>query len=253
MIMIKKITDRYTQNPNSNIGKLISIFEEELQEFQVTNGKIKHYQDIDNAVGKVLDNYGNEVGQPRYGADDDLYRLLIKTKDKANFSEGDIETINEIMSIVMGNDYIGLKESWTSNVYDHEPAAIELYLSENASMIPSPWINRVVQDGVRIYWMIKAERESLVLTSRDYSFDIPYKICNTFQTAGMPGGLSRSPLDIQENAYGFDVYYPICNTFNTSQISVEEEQINVMLTEEYRNNDVLYKRAGEVYVGEGEI
>ncbi|KAB8126897.1 phage tail protein I [Gracilibacillus oryzae] len=96
-------------------------------------------------------------------------------------------------------------------------------------------------------------KESLVLNTHLYNFPIEYRICNKFQTANKPGALANTSVQVDNQSYGFDVYYPICNTFNTSQISVEEEQINVMLAEEYQNNDVLYKRVGEVYVGEGEI
>lgn len=121
---IGKITSRYTQNPDSNIGRVIKVITEEMQELIDTNMMIVEYQDIDKAVGRALDRYGWDVGQPRAGMDDESYRFMIKTKDQANFSNGDIETINEMMDNLLGDSYLGLRETWAG--YSNEPAAIVL-------------------------------------------------------------------------------------------------------------------------------
>lgn len=96
-------------------------------------------------------------------------------------------------------------------------------------------------------------KETILLNYRGYDFPVEYRITNTFHTADVGGGLGKAPIELQEKAYAVDVLYPITNTFNTSAITVEDEQINVMLTEEYRNNDILYKRVGDTHAGEGVI
>lgn len=121
---IGKITSRYTQNPDSNIGRIIKVITDEMQELTDTNMMIVEYQDIDKTVGRPLDRYGWDVGQPRAGMDDESYRFMIKTKDRANFSNGDIETINEMMDNLLGDSYLGLRETWAG--YSNEPAAIVL-------------------------------------------------------------------------------------------------------------------------------
>lgn len=52
---------------------------------------------IDEAVGEQLDEIGDDIHQPRYGANDDTYRFILKTKLLAAHSGG---TINDIINIV---------------------------------------------------------------------------------------------------------------------------------------------------------
>ncbi|KAA0944064.1 DUF2313 domain-containing protein [Sporosarcina sp. ANT_H38] len=114
-------------------------------------------------------------------------------------------------------------------------------------------LERIIPLNIDISTAILLASEYLVFYSRVYHFDVPYKICNTFHTAEIEGGIARIPITIQDKTYAFDVLYPICNTFVTAAIAVENEEINVTLASEYRNNDILYKRAGTIYAGEGDI
>lgn len=93
----------------------------------------------------------------------------------------------------------------------------------------------------------------VVLGLTAYDFPVPYPITNTFRTADVKGGLAKMPYILREKAYAFEALYPITNTFFTSPIAYENVVNNVVLTEEYRNNDILYKRAGTIYAGEGDI
>ncbi|SFP19162.1 hypothetical protein [Salibacterium halotolerans] len=187
--MLSWITDRYTKRPDSNIAKLMAVVGEEIQEKLFdTRDAIVYYQDIDNAEGKVLDRFGQDVGQQRNGMDDQSYRYMIKTKDSANFSNGDIETINEIMDNLLGDAYKGLAECWRYEKYDNEPAALVL-LYETDIFTPQlkfdgtakfdgtylfsgnkggqfataaienvrTSIRRIVQDGIRIYFGVPIE------------------------------------------------------------------------------------------------
>lgn len=213
---IRRITDRYTKDPNSNIGKLISMIEEEVNEtlFQ-TNDRIVYYQDIENAEGAILDDYGRDVGQPRLSMDDESYLFMIITKDQADFSRGDIETINEMMDLLLSGDYIGLKETWTTDLYQ-EYAGIVLYYNSDrffprlrfdgtakfdGSYIfqgnrPGEFeteshdymkmaIGRIVEKGVKIYYAVpiefyvsaykKYDWHNLWKFSREYSVQTEYQ------------------------------------------------------------------------------
>lgn len=111
---------------------------------------INNSRNIDKARGKTLDKLGSNVGQFRLGEDDDLYRLLIRTRIIANLSIGDIPTINKIMSILVKDIFLGIKETWFYEKHRNEPAAIVLQLSEIWSNIPLEIINRIKAAGVRV-------------------------------------------------------------------------------------------------------
>ncbi|WP_411503488.1 hypothetical protein [Brevibacillus centrosporus] len=126
---LKRLTSNYQKSTSGNIGKLFSIVSLQVEEVRRTLEKIEQYRDIDLAVGASLDRIGRNVGQPRGSSTDIDYRKLIKTKIKANLSAGDIETINEVMEVLMGEAFLGARETWYLSSYDYEPAAIALRFS----------------------------------------------------------------------------------------------------------------------------
>ncbi len=126
MKLVKRLTDNYKKNPESNIGKLLSIIDFELDRLKDTYKLIDSYRAIDNATGETLDNIGKNVLQERGGMDDITYRLFLKTKIRANLSGGQIETINDIMTVILGDNYLGLREVWDNSTYSNEPAAFEI-------------------------------------------------------------------------------------------------------------------------------
>ncbi|VFB17188.1 Protein of uncharacterised function (DUF2612) [Urinicoccus massiliensis] len=111
---------------------------------------IKNSRDIDQATGETLDRLGENVGQFRLGEEDDLYRLLIKTRVIANMSIGDIPTINYVMSVLLKEVFLGLEETWPYEDYLREPAAIKLKLGPLAGSIPYEIIDRIKAAGVRV-------------------------------------------------------------------------------------------------------
>lgn len=111
---------------------------------------IEASRNIDKAQGKSLDLLGANVGQFRIDEDDELYRLLIKTRIIANLSIGDIPTINEVMSVLVKEIYLGLQEAWPLDEHFNEPAAIILHLGPLAKRIPYEIIDRIKAAGVRV-------------------------------------------------------------------------------------------------------
>ncbi len=126
MKLVKRLTDNYKKNPESNIGKLLSIIDYELSRLEETFKTIDSYRAIDNATGATLDNIGKNVLQDRGGMDDITYRLFLKTKIRANLSGGQISTINQILSVVMEDNFLYLREIWDNALYSNEPSAIEI-------------------------------------------------------------------------------------------------------------------------------
>ncbi|MEK3824421.1 hypothetical protein [Paenibacillus sp. FSL K6-1558] len=125
--LIRKLTDVYAKNPNSNIGKLLRIISESISEVKEGFEKIERWRDIDEAKGTTLDQIGANVGQKRGAASDDVYRILIKSKIARNLSKGDVNTIIRVIALAVGADYSDIKITAKFNdPLEPEPAAISL-------------------------------------------------------------------------------------------------------------------------------
>lgn len=126
MKLIKRFTSNYDRTSDSNLSKLMAVFDTELDELKRCLLKIEEYREIDKATGQTLDNIGKNVLMPRGAMDDIIYRLYLKTKIKANLSGGQIRTLNEILDVLLEDHFLGLREVWNNQSYDYEPAAIEI-------------------------------------------------------------------------------------------------------------------------------
>ena len=152
--MLRRITDNYSKDPDSNVGKLLNIAATEIEKLEETADKIRLWRDIDHAEGETLDRIGYNVQQWRGQATDPVYRILIKSKIARNLSDGSINTIIEVLAITLDTDpeNIAVKELWDEN----EPAAIQVDVPTEAlneagfSLIQFGRLaNRIVAAGVR--------------------------------------------------------------------------------------------------------
>lgn len=157
--ILDKFQDYFRKDPNSNIGKLMTIFAEQLQDLELTNQRIREWKDIDKAEGAALDEIGVELNQPRGAATDEIYRVLLKSKNARNLSTGDINTIIRVLSMALDAEpsEIQIKEQWNDPV-DPQPAAISLIqlplrkLNE-VGMSPKQFVQivqKTVAAGVRV-------------------------------------------------------------------------------------------------------
>lgn len=151
--IVKRFADYFDKSPDSNISKLMSIFATEAQEVKATNDRIRHWRNIDNAEGVGLDLIGQNVNQPRGVANDEVYRILLKSKIARNLSDGTIDTIIQVLSIALSVEpkLIKIKEKW-DDPEEPEPAAIrviELPLTKlnEAGLDPTNFV-RIVQQTV---------------------------------------------------------------------------------------------------------
>lgn len=125
--MLRLLTDNYNKSPQSNIGKLLSIINDQLNDLLQTLDTMEKWRDIDLAEGTTLDGIGQNVAQPRGAASDQVYRILIKTKIARNLSRGDINTVIRVIALAVKAEYseIEIKEKYTETL-EPEPAAISL-------------------------------------------------------------------------------------------------------------------------------
>ncbi len=164
--MLGKLTDVFTKKPSSNIGKLLSVAASQIDEIRDTLTTIDDWKDIDQAKGKGLDRIGEDIVREYRGdLTDEEYRMRIKTKIQANLSKGDIETINEITRVFLGDALIGTRELWSieDDIFDKEPAAV-LISTEEHTPFPVGVIGRVVAGGVNIYWHVVFKTSHISIT-----------------------------------------------------------------------------------------
>ena len=155
--MLRRLTDNYSKDPDSNVGKLLNIAATEIEGLEETTDKIRLWRDIDHAEGETLDRIGYNVQQWRGQATDPIYRILIKSKIARNLSDGSVNTIIEVLAITLDVEYdqIQVRELWDDTV-DPEPAAIFVDvpaepLNEIGFSITQfgRLVNRIVAAGVR--------------------------------------------------------------------------------------------------------
>ena len=132
--MLYALTSAYTRKDyeneqndkplETNIGKLLSLFAWGLDLIHEQADKVKLWDDLNNARGAVLDRYGANFGVKRGGANDALYRLLIRVKMIAQLSGGDEDTIIKAAAELLGVEYTDLKSD------DVFPAKKFLYVDQ---------------------------------------------------------------------------------------------------------------------------
>lgn len=107
-------TDHFRKDKDSNLYKLISLFSDELQLIKETNTLMVEWRDIDKAKGKTLDLIGSNLNQARGVANDEVYRILLKSKIARNLSDGTVDTIINVIATALSAETkeIKIKESW---------------------------------------------------------------------------------------------------------------------------------------------
>lgn len=78
--MLSMIPDAFAKTKETNFGKLFIILSEQVNGVTQTVEKIENWRSIDEAKGIVLDKIGADLEQYRGMADDEIYRLLIKSR-----------------------------------------------------------------------------------------------------------------------------------------------------------------------------
>lgn len=96
--------------------------------------KMYYERAVNSAVGAQLDIVGEIVGQPRYGWDDDAYRVLIVGKIGANISKGTPEELISIFKMLM--------KCTRAHYYPYYPA--EVYIIGNFAPVD---VEQLLTDG----------------------------------------------------------------------------------------------------------
>lgn len=142
--MARRLPDIYDKSDNSNVNKLFRILSSEIENVNDALAQIKDWRDVDQMEGEALDRLGEMLSVDRQGRGDLLYRRMIKLQIIINQSAGDIETLNSVAGVLLGDPFIGIDENWQD-----EPASFfvvynyfELYqqiVSELQDYEDDPW------------------------------------------------------------------------------------------------------------------
>ncbi|WP_102271314.1 putative phage tail protein [Cytobacillus massiliigabonensis] len=95
----------------------------------------------------------------------------------------------------------------------------EIPLSENISFNTSEIQEAVneVKPAHLAFDLVGSIREGIVLTESAYTFEVPYRICDTFRTDDAQGIADRVEAKLGVQEYNFAVNYPICGEFYASE------------------------------------
>lgn len=96
--MLKMLTDALTKNPESNIGKILFVFNQQYEDIQNTLQTMQEWINVDKAEGKELDAIGADINQPRGLANDAQYRMMIRSKRARAQSDGTWNAIINTMA-----------------------------------------------------------------------------------------------------------------------------------------------------------
>ena len=154
--LLQHLPYRDSKEPDSNNYKIYRLLAEVIGTIQEHQQQIQDTRNIDNATGKTLELIGSNYNQPRgVDQDDDEYRLYIKTKIAADMSQGDIETLNEITEVLMGEGFVGYTETWNQEEFQNEPAGLLLTIRNKAENLPFDVVDRIVAAGVDVKWLLE--------------------------------------------------------------------------------------------------
>ena len=91
--MLGMIPDAFAKTKETNFGKLFIILNQQITSLTQTLEKVENWRSIDEARGTVLDKIGADLEQYRGLADDEIYRLLIKSRIIRAQSSGTFDDI----------------------------------------------------------------------------------------------------------------------------------------------------------------
>lgn len=184
--LLRKLTDVFTKNPNSNIGKLFLIISEQFEDIESATTNIDNWRDIDQAEGSTLDLIGAARGQQRGKLSDELMRVLIRARIARNNSDGTIDSIIQALALSLNTapSTIKIKALWSEG----QPAALMI------EGLPLEALNKVgmtVSEFGAIAQIITAS--GIQITSVDLSGSFALSSVNNVLQTSVEFGLA--PLD----------------------------------------------------------
>lgn len=184
--MLQRLSDNYNKDENGNIAYLLTLGAEQLEDLEETLDRTKLWRDIDEAEGLTLDRIGRNVQEPRGDKGNSLYRDYIKVKIASNLSGGSIETLNGVLSVLLGDRDFWITEGHQFELpWTPEPAAILITVADTGEQegLPFAATDLVAAAGVQVsYWSQLYPDSQIQLESEyeAYLADRDVYFCGTF-------------------------------------------------------------------------
>lgn len=209
-LLLTRLPSHFAKDNDSNNYKLLSLIAKGSDETRAVYDTMLKFWDVDQSEGIGLDRLGKDEGILRGGWDDEEYRKMIKIQCILNLSEGDIDTMNQIMDAYMGKDFVGFEEGWK----DFEPATLLLNIRASSKTVPDSLVSRIKAGGVGIYIHLNELNEFMLLHAGTYAWPFNNgKITGRFRTGSVDAAIGKEHLNIQENPYRFLVSGRVCGRF----------------------------------------
>ncbi|QTD40621.1 hypothetical protein [Sporosarcina sp. Te-1] len=113
-LLLKRLPSHYNKSTDSNNYKALSLVAKHIEANGNLYKTIQKFWDVDQAEGAGLDRLGKDEGISRGSFDDETYSKMIKIQYIVNMSEGDIESLNAILTAYMGDGFVNIEEGWNS-------------------------------------------------------------------------------------------------------------------------------------------
>lgn len=201
--MFRRLTDTYTKNEDSNIGKVLLLLSEQIDDLNESFVAIENYRDLNQASGTTLDLIGKAIGQPRGKATDEVYRILLRARIARNASDGTTNKIINALALALNTDPSDIRISELTDGGVYEPATVGLVNLPieallGAGMTATQFgilLQRVVAAGVRVASVDLTGSFQLSENAASSSIDNDKGLANLDQTTGGTLSGSFSPED----------------------------------------------------------
>lgn len=181
---MSRVIQQYQGSPA--LKELIAIYLEEIDELELAAQEVLLAFDINGAEGVNLDAVGAEVGQLRTGLSDALYRLAIKARIIANWSEGRELDISNVVRELLG---VGTALDFTE--YEEATALLELEddppFAFDPEYMATNFLARTKAAGVRlfVFWRTSPASQTFTCAPGDTVVsDALLGLANDGQTTG---------------------------------------------------------------------
>ena len=121
-----KFPSSFITKLGSNNWKLSKFFTDGLDQTKDTLEQIDSYRNVDNAEGKALDKLGDKYGVKRGPADDEFYRMMIRSKIANRKGDTTVNGILRTMQNALGIDVKGVKIGPVYHNGKQEPLSLRL-------------------------------------------------------------------------------------------------------------------------------
>lgn len=201
--MFRRLTDTYTKKEDSNIGKVLLLLSEQIDDLNESFFAIENYRDLNQATGSTLDLIGKAIGQPRGKATDEVYRILLRARIARNASDGTTDKIINALALALNTDPSDIRISELTDGGVYEPATVGLVNLPieallGAGMTATQFgilLQRVVAAGVRVASVDLTGSFQLSENAASSSIDNDKGLANLDQTTGGTLSGSFSPED----------------------------------------------------------